>query len=155
VTVGEAPDRAVFNHVGLCVADAARSRRFYEELLGFRFWWELRPPDDLAGRVCSLDPPVGLHATYLVRDGMVLELLAFAGGAVDPGRRRVMNEPGLTHLSLAVPDVDAVLARVPELGGAVLGSTRVAGAVMITDPDGQLVELTTLAWRRALPPPPG
>ena len=33
--------RTVFNHVGLCVMDRERSRRFYEGLLGFTFWWEL------------------------------------------------------------------------------------------------------------------
>src|SRR5262249_29518724 len=38
--------RTVFNHVGLCVADGSRSRRFYEGLLGFEFWWELEPPDE-------------------------------------------------------------------------------------------------------------
>ena len=41
--------RTTFNHVGLCVADRARSRRFYEGLLGFQFWWELAPPDPGSG----------------------------------------------------------------------------------------------------------
>ncbi len=36
----------VFNHVGLCVRDRAASRRFYEGLLGFEFWWELDAPDE-------------------------------------------------------------------------------------------------------------
>ena len=40
-----AGQRTVFNHVGLCVADTVRSRRFYEGLLDFAFWWELAPPD--------------------------------------------------------------------------------------------------------------
>ena len=35
-----------FNHVGICVADRDRSRRFYEGLLGFTFWWEIDPPDE-------------------------------------------------------------------------------------------------------------
>ena len=38
--------RTVFNHVGLCVADCKRSRRFYEGLLGFQFWWNLELPDE-------------------------------------------------------------------------------------------------------------
>ncbi|HEY6819575.1 MAG TPA: VOC family protein, partial [Mycobacterium sp.] len=65
--------RIVFNHVGLCVADTARSRRFYEGLLGFTYWWELEPPDDGTGQLLQLNEPIGLHATYLVRDGLVLE----------------------------------------------------------------------------------
>jgi len=39
--------RIAFNHVGLCVTDTTRSRSFYEGLLGFEFWWELDPPDDV------------------------------------------------------------------------------------------------------------
>ncbi len=74
--------RTVFNHVGLCVADRGRSRRFYEELLGFQFWWELEPPDEGTGELLQLDKPVGLHATYLVRDGLVLELLDYSGREV-------------------------------------------------------------------------
>ncbi len=47
--------RAVFNHVGLCVTDIARSRRFYEGLLGFTFWWELEPPDEGTDQLLELD----------------------------------------------------------------------------------------------------
>ena len=67
--------RTVFNHVGLCVTDRARSRRFYEGLLGFQFWWELEPPDEGTDQLLQLKNPVGLHATYLVRVGLVLERL--------------------------------------------------------------------------------
>ena len=70
--------RTVFNHIGLCVADRERSRQFYEGLLGFQFWWELDPPDAGTDLLLQLEKPVGLHATYLVRDGLVLELLDYA-----------------------------------------------------------------------------
>ncbi|EUA65774.1 glyoxalase/Bleomycin resistance /Dioxygenase superfamily protein [Mycobacterium xenopi 4042] len=45
--------RTVFNHVGLCVADRQRSRRFYEGLLGFQFWWEAEPPTTAPTGFCS------------------------------------------------------------------------------------------------------
>ena len=51
--------RTVFNHVWLCVADTARSRRFYEGLLGFTFWWELEPPDEGTDQLLELDKPIG------------------------------------------------------------------------------------------------
>src|SRR4029077_1293136 len=70
---------SVFNHVGLCVTDLARSRRFYEELLCFGFQRELRPPDDPSARLLRLPAPLGMTAVYLERDGFVLELLHFAG----------------------------------------------------------------------------
>jgi lactoylglutathione lyase len=97
--------RIVFNHVGLCVTDAARSRRFYEGLLGFEFWWELEPPDEGTDQLLQLHRPIGLHATYLVRDGLVLELLDYSQRTAHAGPDRVMDEVGLTHLSLSVSDL--------------------------------------------------
>jgi lactoylglutathione lyase len=83
--------RAVFNHVGLCVADRARSRRFYEGLLGFEFWWEIEPPDEGTDQLLQLARPLGLHATYLVRDGLVLELLDYSEREVHAGPDRGMD----------------------------------------------------------------
>ena len=61
-----------------------------------------------------------------------------------------MNEPGLTHISLSVEDVDGVLGRVEAFGGEVLADTNIGGGVFIKDPDGQLVELLPMEYRRRL-----
>ena len=61
-----------------------------------------------------------------------------------------MNEPGLTHLSLSVDDVDAVCARVPEYGGEVVESSNIGAAVFVRDPDGQLLELLPMTYRKHL-----
>jgi len=145
----------VFNHVGTCVTDLARARRFYEELLGFRFWWEFEVPDDLASPVLRVRAPMGMTAVYLMRDGFVLELLHFAEpGAQAPARERVMNEPGLTHISISVADFDGVLERVPEYGGEVLHDTKNENVAFVRDPDGQLIEIGSMAWRDMIPPLP-
>jgi len=60
-----ASHQTVFNHVGLCVADRERSRRFYEGLLGFKFWWELELPDQGTEQLLQLARPIGVRATYL------------------------------------------------------------------------------------------
>jgi lactoylglutathione lyase len=146
--------QTVFNHVGLCVADRGRSRRFYEGLLGFQFWWELDPPDDATGRLVQLPEPLGAHATYLVRDGLVLELLDYARREVHAGPKRAMDQVGLTHLSLSVSDLAAVLKMVDGLGGSVIDSTVSATSAMIRDPDGQLIELLSDSWLSVLPPRP-
>ena len=70
-------DGVAFNHVGQCVTDLARARRFYEQLLGFTFEREIKPPDEPSDRLLRLEPPVGMTAVYLRRDGLVLELLHF------------------------------------------------------------------------------
>ena len=143
-------DDVAFNHVGQCVTDLARTRRFYEELLGFTFEREIEPPDEPSDRLLRLEPPVGMTATYLRRDGLVLELLHFDRAGNPPYRERVMNEAGLTHLSVSVDDVDGVLARVPDYGGEVLADTNIGFGVFVRDPDGQLVEVLPMAYRRAL-----
>ena len=142
-----------FNHLGQCVTDLARSKRFYCELFGFAFDREINPPDELSAKLLGLKPPLGMTASYLVRDGLVLELLHF--GAADQTKRqepRAMNEPGLTHISLSVDDVDDVLTRVPAYGGEVLVDSNIGAGVFIKDPDGQLVELLPMAYRHQFDP---
>jgi catechol 2,3-dioxygenase-like lactoylglutathione lyase family enzyme len=147
--------RIVFNHVGLCVADTARSRRFYEGLLGFTYWWELEPPDEGTGQLLQLDKPIGLHATYLVREGLVLELLAYSHRVLRAGSGRVMDQVGLTHLSLSVSDLGEVLAAVENFGGSIVEGTVTDQSAMVRDPDGQLLELLSDSWLAVLPPRPG
>jgi lactoylglutathione lyase len=148
-------NRTTFNHVGLCVADRERSRRFYEGLLGFQFWWELDAPDEGTDQLLQLAKPVGLHATYLVRDGLVLELLDYSGRSVHAGPpNRVMDQVGLTHISFSVSSLGDVLQKVEEFGGAVVKGTVSKQSAMIRDPDGQLLELLSDGWLAVLPPRP-
>jgi len=146
--------RTVFNHVGLCVGDRERSRRFYEGLFGFEFWWELELPDEGTAQLLQLAKPIGVRATYLVRDGLVLELIDYSKREVQTGRERVMDEVGLTHISLSVSDLAGVLERVEDFGGSVVKETVSGQFAMIRDPDGQLIELLPDTWLAALPPRP-
>jgi len=148
-----ASHRTAFNHIGLCVADRERSRRFYEGLLGFQFWWELELPDAGTEKPLQLEPPIGVRATYLVRDGLVLELLDYSKRDVKP-QQRAMDHAGLTHMSLSVSDLAAALAMVEEFGGSVVQETVTEQFAMIRDPDGQLIELLPDSWLANLPPRP-
>lgn len=131
----------IVNHVGLCVADLAVARRFYEELLGFTFERQLDVPDEPADRLLQVSAPLGMTAVYLRLGDFVLELMRFERPDNPPARARVMNEPGLTHLSVGVDDVPAVARRAAEYGGSMVAGTDVGPAVFIRDPDGQLIEL--------------
>jgi catechol 2,3-dioxygenase-like lactoylglutathione lyase family enzyme len=140
-----------FNHVGQCVTDLEQSKRFYCELLGFSFQREINPPDDVSAKLLGLDPPLGMTATYLGRDGLVLELLHFgAPGQTRQFARRDMNEPGLTHISLSVEDLEGVLAKIADYGGAVIADSDIGSGVFVRDPDGQLLELLPMEYRRRL-----
>lgn len=143
---------SVFNHVGHCVADVDRSRRFYEEVLGFEFWRDLEPPDEMTTQLLDLSESAGLRAVYMRQGEFVLELLGFRRvGTAAPPQPRVMNEIGLTHISVSVDDIDATAAKAVEYGGSVLPHTHVGAALMIRDPDGQLLELLTMGYRDSLP----
>ncbi len=141
---------AVVNHVGQCCTDLDRSRRFYVELLGFEVERELAVPDAGAGPLLGVEPPVGCTAVYLRLGAATLELLHFDREGNPPARGRVFNEPGLTHLSISVDDLDATLARVPELGGIVETTALLPHAAMVRDPDGQLLELLPMSYRDTL-----
>ena len=143
-------DIAAFNHVGHCVSDLDRARRFYEEGLGFRYLYEIKPPDEGSDRLLMLESPVGLTAMYLRLDGLILELLHYDRPANPPRADRVMNEPGLTHISVSVDDLDKALERVKALGGEVVEGTNIDMAVMVRDPEGQLIELLPMEYRRQM-----
>jgi len=95
-----------------------------------------------------------VHATYLVLDGFVLELIDYSKREVHAGSARVMDQVGLTHISFSVSDLADVLERVEEFGGAVVEGTVSPGSAMIRDPDGQLLELLSDGWLAVLPPRP-
>ena len=145
----------VYNHTGQVVTDLERSKRFYTELLGFQVWYEVSLPDEASAKLLCLEPPLDSTASYLVLDGFVLELIEFsAAGATAPYRRRTLNEPGLTHLSVSVDDIKATAARVVEYGGTIVDASDVGVALFIHDPDGQLVELLSAAYPGSRPPRP-
>jgi catechol 2,3-dioxygenase-like lactoylglutathione lyase family enzyme len=128
-----------YSHIGLCVTDLERSRRFYEEVFGFRPAFDLRTDGAETPKLLRLDAPLTLDAVYLWLDGLLLELLAF--DRTERTSHRVMNEPGLTHLSLFVDDLDATIDAVGQHGGRIRADTNIGVAVFVEDPDGQAIEV--------------
>jgi catechol 2,3-dioxygenase-like lactoylglutathione lyase family enzyme len=146
---------AIYNHTGQTVSDPDRSMRFYREVLGFEYWYQVSPPDEATAKLCSLPRPLGVTAYYLRLDGFVLELMHYAApDATAPYRPRTMNEPGLTHLSISVPDIRATAQRAVAYGGAIIEESDLGIALMIRDPDGQLIELLGMDFPGSRPPLP-
>jgi glyoxylase I family protein len=147
-------------HVGICVSDMERSLHFYRDCLGFRHEHELRvagEPSDTLLRLRDVD----LHAVYLARDGVRIELLRFASPPGPPPRPRPLNALGLTHLSFRVLDLEATLAALRAAGERVLEETVIrfpefqSAAGMVIDPDGQPIELVQAPGDPAAPPRAG
>ena len=93
--------------------------------------------------------PIRVTARYLRGGDYVHELLHFDRPGNPAARRREFAEPGLTHLSLCVADVPAVVAATREHGGEVVFDEH--GLAMIRDPDGQLIEVLPMSYRQSLP----
>jgi lactoylglutathione lyase len=136
-----------FSHLGICVTDLERSMAFYCEGLGFELA-ERHEVGNEFSRLMELDG-VNVSSQFITKDGVRIELLAFATPIVEQVGRRPMNRTGLTHLSLRVTDLDATVATLVSLGGALVDDTLTALAfgdstlrfVYLTDPDGTRVEL--------------
>ena len=147
-------------HIGICVSDLERALRFYRDALGFAVEHEIHVGGEPTDRLLRLRG-TDLRAVYLARDGVRVELLAFASPPAPARPPRVFNEPGLTHLSFRVADLDATLAALRAAGERVLDETivrfpdRGSAACMVVDPDGQLVELLQAPGDPAAPPRAG
>ncbi len=135
---------AAFVHIGLCVSDLARSRRFYAEAFGFTHDRELKLPSAHIDALMRLEPKGDIHAVYLMLGGVTLELMKFDPPGAADAARRVYNQTGLTHLAIAVEDPQASAARCEALGGSIV--SMIGAAATVRDPDGQLVELVRLAF---------
>jgi catechol 2,3-dioxygenase-like lactoylglutathione lyase family enzyme len=150
---------AGFSHLGICVSDLERSRRFYREGLGFDEVGAHRVGREFA-TLMEL-PGVDVDSVMLARDGVTVELLGYrAPGHVGEPVRRPMNQLGLTHLSFRVEDVDAAASAVERAGGVVIGVTRTTldtasvtlDFLYCTDPDGTRIELMCLPGTAAPSP---
>lgn len=140
----------IVNHVGLCVRDIEVSQRFYEAL-GFTEALDMTVPDEPLHTLLRVPPPLGLRAVYLTNGPFVLELLEYSDAEVSTPTERTMTEVGLTHLSIGVDDLAAAKEGVASNGGEVLDDSDVGMAVMVRDPDGQLLELLDVRFRPVTP----
>ncbi len=153
-----------FHHVGFVAAEADRTLRFYEELLGLR---SLDPgpldafhPPELGGE----EPPGPGHRTLLFgggfgdRTGAPGSLISVR---VAPGvRRGRWGVGGIHHLALAVKDEDALLRWKRRLRDAGVGSSGPIDRGYFTslyfqDPDGHILELATEGPGYAIDEPAG
>ena len=140
-----------FSHFGICVSDLERSLRFYCDAFGFEKAESHEIGQEFA-RLMDL-PDVAVTSQFIRKGETAIELLAF----IDPapfgdGARRAINQLGLTHLSFRVGDLEAAAAKVVELGGAIVETSRTTidfggtplEFVYCTDPDGVRIELMDL-----------
>lgn len=140
------PDDLRLTHIGICVSDLARSVAFYRDALGLEPVGELRVAGEPTSTLLGVDD-LDLELVYLERDGVRVELLRFLGpGTEDGAAVRPFNHVGLTHISVRVASIDAVVDRIVAAGGSLVEGTLVrfdggSRGVLTLDPDGTRIEL--------------
>jgi glyoxylase I family protein len=131
------------HHVRLTVTDIARSRAFYEGVLGFQVRAE--SPGDPADPAVRADPSQLYGGVVYNANGVVLGLRPVA----EPSDAFVSERVGLDHISFSVPtraDLDTAAERFAKEGvehGEVIELTAFGIAILsFTDPDGIHLELS-------------
>jgi len=140
---------ATYSHIGVCVADIERSKRFYTEVFGFQIgalYEMVNTINDLLG----IPTNVLMTSQMMQLGNLVIELIHFRDPQPLSSGLRPMNQLGLTHLSFTVDDVDALAEHLEASGGKFLRETRtviempdMTPAILLfcTDPDGTRIEL--------------
>ncbi len=130
-----------FEHVGTTSGNLDRTIAFYCDLIGLRL--VLRKPQ-ASGELAFLDAGGGM-----------LEVFAPAA-SIAPSRDIPTGEAGMRHLTFAVTDVDAMIARLEAADVPILERPRPAHntelikrVAFVRDPDGIIVELIERTEGRA------
>ena len=133
-----------FSHVCISVSDFEASERFYTEGLNFELDYHVTAGQPFE-KLTEL-PDLNMRGGFYMRDGMRLEIMHIESpGVVGSKERRAINQLGLSHMSLIVADLDAVVDRIERYGGHAHRHTKVEGPLgdmmFCTDPDGIRIEL--------------
>jgi len=153
----------VFWHLGLVVSDLDTMDRFYSEVIGLQRVASLLVED--AGAISgtegaivvdSLDALMGIGGTRIEihqysdqQHQRFFELLHYPDHPAEAISRSANSPLGLSHVGFSVHSIEAVLERMEQLGLGTLASgpqalTEFGGSryAFVTDPEGNLVELT-------------
>lgn len=135
------------SHVGICVADGQRARRFYEDGLGFQAGAMIEVDDGFENLV-GLHAPLAMKCQFLRLADLVIELIEVASQLAErPARPRPINRTGFTHLSFRVDNVMARAEELVKFGGSILPETYTRDEahgghlLFCLDPDGNRIEL--------------
>jgi glyoxalase family protein len=121
------------HHVTAITASAQDNHDFYTQALGLR----------LVKRTVNFDDPGAWHLYYADgagSPGTVMTFFAWPGGR--PGRQGA-GQVSVTQFAVPPGSLDFWSARIPRMGGAILGETSVMGERRLTvaDPDGLTLAL--------------
>ena len=110
------PEAARLDHVGIAVRDLPAAAAFYREALGL----DVSEPHEV--------PTERVRAAFIPVGQAALELLEATSDESAIARSIASRGPGLHHITLRVPDLDAALGRLRALGVRLVDSSARPGA---------------------------
>jgi len=134
--------RLAAHHFGVTVSDLDRAVEFYRDTFGFDNPERFAVSGEAFADAVGVDGATGRFA-HFDADGARIELVEYdpEGDATDDG---TVNRPGVTHLGLAVDDLDAFYADLaPDVTTLSEPRTTESGTriLFVRDPEGNLVEV--------------
>jgi catechol 2,3-dioxygenase-like lactoylglutathione lyase family enzyme len=113
------------HHVSFSIAELARSKQFYGDVLGLT---------EIAR------PAMGVAGAWYRAGDTELHLIVRPAG-VDTGAPPARLTPVADHAAFQVDDYDAAVAHLRGAGLEVLETARATGQLWVRDPDGHVIEL--------------
>jgi len=149
------------NHVALSVPDMDRALAFYGDLLGFEKLSDAGWPagTESADRILAVEG-TSARVCHIGMSNLLMELFEFGDCVPEPQHpRRPVIDHGITHICLAVTDLDEEYARLSAAGMAFHSPPTDVGipgvrTVYGRDPFGNVVELEEAQGRRLPQQPP-
>lgn len=130
------------HHVGVTVTDLDRAVEFYRDVLGLALLDRFGVSGEAFSEAVGVEGATGTFA-HLDGDGARIELVEYdPEGGTRPAAD--VNQPGATHLGLAVDDLDAFHDDLPsEVETTSEPRTTESGTriLFLRDPEGNLVEV--------------
>ena len=137
--------------IGVVVSDLERSLDFYTNVIGFKKVGGFEVDEDFATRsALTGGPPIKVTTLKLDDEPEATQwkLISFGKDAPDPLPRHIQDIVGMRFITINVNDLSPVLKRIKkhkvELLGETpipLGSSGEKHFVLVSDPDGILIEL--------------
>ena len=108
--------KATLDHIGIAVADLGEALAFYRDALGL----DISPPEEVVSQ--------GVRVHFVTAGEAALELLEATADGSPIARFVARRGPGLHHISLRVPDLDAALAELKRRGVRLIDAAPRPGA---------------------------
>ena len=135
-----------FRHTGIVVSDLERMLKFYRDCLGLKVERENTESGPYIDKLTGLKDAQVITVKLSIPGGALIELLSFKSSAKAHTPESQIDNPGFSHISLTVGNIEAEYQRLFDKGIKFISSPQIspkgyAKVAFCRDPEGNLIEL--------------